>query len=214
MSNEGQNNMIKIKKSVGIMGVNCYILGDKNEAIIVDPGSNAESIIKTLNDEEIAAKYILLTHCHFDHIMAVESLIEKLSVKLVACQSEKENLLNSSVNYTDRYSRTPVELSADIYVKENDVITSGNYDFKVIETPGHTSGSMCLYCESEKLLVSGDTLFYTGVGRCDLATGNQAELVKSIKNKLFTLPEDVVVLPGHGDNTTIGFEKENNPFIF
>lgn len=206
--------MINIKKPVGLMGVNCYILGDKNEAIIIDPGSDADGIVNTLNDNEIVAKYIVLTHCHFDHIMAVDKLIEKTGVKLIACQNEKENLLRSDINYTNRYSRKPVELTADIYVKDGDVIKSGKYEFKIIETPGHTSGGMCLYCENEGILVSGDTLFFASVGRCDLATGNEAELVKSIKTKLFVLPDNVSILPGHGENTTIGYEKVNNPYIY
>ncbi len=206
--------MLSIKKSVGLMGVNCYILGDPDEAIIVDPGSDAEGIEKTLKENNIKAKYIVLTHCHFDHIMAVEELIKKFSVKLIACQSEKENLMRSNINYTDRYSRKPIELVADIYVKDGDVIKIGECEFKVIETPGHTSGSMCLYCEKEKMLISGDTLFFASVGRCDLATGNEKELIKSIKTKLLVLPDDVAVLPGHGENTTIGYEKINNPYIF
>ncbi len=206
--------MILIKQPVGIMGVNCYILGDKSEAIIIDPGSDAEKIIKILDDNEIKAKYIVLTHCHFDHILAAEKIMEKLDVKLIACQSEKENLLDPSVNYTDKYSRNPVSLTADIYVKDGDVVKSGELEFKVIETPGHTSGGMCLYCKGENLLISGDTLFYSSVGRCDLATGNEETLIKSIKEKLFILPDNTVVLPGHGENTSIGFERVNNPFIY
>jgi len=206
--------MLIIKEPVGIMGVNCYIVGDKNEAIIIDPGSDAKKILNILNENEITAKYIVLTHCHFDHILAVESLMQKLDVKLIACQSEKENLLDPSVNYTDKYSRTPVKLAADMYVKDSDVLKSGEYEFKVIETPGHTSGGMCLYCKGENLLISGDTLFYASVGRCDLATGNEQTLIKSIKEKLFVLPDDTLVLPGHGEDTSIGFEKANNPFIY
>ena len=206
--------MINIKKTVGIMGVNCYILADKNEAIIIDPGSDAENIINTLKENNICAKYIVLTHCHFDHILAVEKLIQKLDVKLITCQSEKENLLDSSINYTNRYSRKPVSLLADLYVKNGDVIKSGEFDFKVLETPGHTSGSMCLYCEKESILISGDTLFFESVGRCDLSTGNGDILVKSIKDQLYSLPDDTLVLPGHGENTTIGHEKKNNPYIF
>ena len=206
--------MLIIKEPVGIMGVNCYILGEKTEAIIVDPGSDAEKIINILNDNGIEAKYIVLTHCHFDHILAVEKLMEKLPVKLIACQLEKENLLDSSINYTDRYSRKPLGLAADIYVKDGDVIKSGEYEFKVIETPGHTSGGMCLYCKGENLLISGDTLFYSSVGRCDLATGNEATLIKSIKEKLLILPDNTKVLPGHGENTSIGFERINNPFVY
>lgn len=206
--------MILIKEQVGVMGVNCYILGDINEALIVDPGSNADRILNILRENKITAKYIVLTHCHFDHILAVEKIIQELGVKLVACQSEKENLLDSAINYTDRYSRNPLNLTADLYLKDGDVLKSGEYEFSVIETPGHTSGSMCLYCENKKMLISGDTLFYSSVGRCDLATGDEKEIVKSIKNKLFVLPDDVLVLPGHGENTSIGFEKLNNPFIY
>lgn len=199
---------------VGLMGVNCYILGDTNEVIVVDPGSNAEIIANKLEESALKVKYIVLTHCHFDHIMAVEELMAKTGAKLIACIKEKENLLSANINYSDRYSRKPVELTADIYVADGDIIEIGNYKFRVLETPGHTSGSMCLYCENEKLLVSGDTLFYMSVGRSDLATGDEKFLINNIKTKLFTLPEDVSVLPGHGDNTSIGFEKNNNPFIF
>jgi len=206
--------MLIIKKEVGLMGVNCYILGDRSSAIIVDPGSNSDTIENILKENDITAKYILLTHCHFDHIMAVEDLVKKTGVKVIACQSEKENLLRSDINYTDRYSRKPLKIAADIYVKDGGVIKSGEYEFKVIETPGHTSGGMCLYCAKEKILVSGDTLFYLSVGRCDLATGDEKTLINSIKSKLFVLPDDVSVLPGHGDNTSIGFEKINNPFIY
>ncbi len=206
--------MINIKKTVGIMGVNCYILGDKSEAIIVDPGSDAEGILKTLQDNDICAKYIVLTHCHFDHILAVENLMQNIDVKLIACQSEKDNLLDASINYTDRYSRKPVSISADLYVQNNDIIKSGDFEFTVIETPGHTSGSMCLYCKNENILISGDTLFFESVGRCDLATGDDKTLVISIKEKLFSLPDATIVLPGHGENTTIEHEKKNNPYIF
>lgn len=197
-----------------MMGVNCYLLGDAEEIIVVDPGSNAESILKTIEAQQLKVKYIVLTHCHFDHILAVEGILAKTDAKLVACLAEKENLSCADVNYTNRYSRKPVELVADLYVENDDVIKSGDYEFNIIETPGHTSGSMCLYCKNEKILVSGDTLFHLSVGRCDLATGDEKTLMGSIKNKLFTLPDDVVVLPGHGDNTSIGYEKRNNPFIF
>jgi len=206
--------MIKIKLNVGLMGVNCYILGDKNEALVIDPGSNSAKILSVLKEHEVTVKYIVLTHCHFDHILAVEELKKETGAKLIACHSEKENLLKSDINYTNRYSKKPIELSADCYVVSDDVIKSGDFEFTVIETPGHTSGSMCLYCENENILVSGDTLFFESIGRCDLATGNENEIIRSIKEKLFLLPDDVIVLPGHGENTTIGHEKTNNPYIY
>jgi len=180
--------MLIIKQPVGIMGVNCYILGEKTAAIIVDPGSDAKKIVNILKENEITAKYILLTHCHFDHILAVESLMQELDVKLIACQTEKENLLDPSINYTNKYSRTPVKLAADIYVKDGDSVKSGEFEFKVIETPGHTSGGMCLYCKGENLLISGDTLFYASVGRGDLATGNEQMLIKVSKKSFLYCP--------------------------
>lgn len=206
--------MINIKLPVGLMGVNCYILGDKKEAIVVDPGGNKKKIVDTLKENDIKVKYILLTHCHFDHILEAISLKKETGAKIVAGYKEKENLLRSDINYTNRYSKTPIEIEADIYLSSNDILKSGHFEFKVIETPGHTSGSMCLYCESEKILISGDTLFLESVGRCDLATGNEEDIIKSIKTKLFILPEDVIVMPGHGEITTIGHEKKNNPYIY
>jgi len=206
--------MLNIKISVGLMGVNCYVIGDAHEAVVVDPGSDAGAIMKNIEEKSIKVKYIVLTHCHFDHIMAVEELAVKTGAEIIACINEKENLLRADINYTNRYSRKPIEIEADVYVKNGDVIRSGDCEFSVIETPGHTSGGMCLYCEKEKILISGDTLFNMSIGRCDLATGDEKTLINSIKNKLFTLPEDVLVFPGHGESTSIGFEKNNNPFIF
>ena len=206
--------MINIKLPVGLMSVNCYIVGDKKEAIVVDPGGNKKKIIDTLKENDIKVKYILLTHCHFDQILESISLKKETGAEIVAGYKEKENLLRSDINYTNRYSKTPIEIEADIYLSSNDILKSGDFEFKVIETPGHTSGSMCLYCESEKILISGDTLFFESLGRCDLATGNEEDIIKSIKTKLFILPEDVVVMPGHGEITTIGHEKRNNPYIY
>ena len=205
--------MIFKKIHVGIMGVNCYILGDKNEVFIIDPGGDADEICSVLNENGCTAKYIVLTHCHFDHILAANEVKKQTGAKIVICINEAENLADSSVNMTDRFTRTPISIKADILVSENDTLTSGEFVFRVIETPGHTSGGICLYCPEKKILFSGDTLFRSSIGRSDFPTGNQDTLIKSIQTKLLTLPEDVRVYPGHEDDTTIALEKTNNPYL-
>lgn len=205
--------MILEKIRVGIMGVNCYLVGDKDEIFIIDPGSDASKIYAHIQQSGYTVKYIILTHCHFDHILAVEELKEKTGAQVVFCASEKKNFADASVNFTDRYARKPVSLCAELLVADGDILSSGNFQFRIIETPGHTSGGMCLYNESEKTLFSGDTLFCGSVGRCDLPTGNHKTLIESIQEKLMVLPDDVHVYPGHEQETTIGLERVNNPFI-
>lgn len=205
--------MILEKIKVGIMGVNCYIAGSKEDIFIIDPGGNADEICNYLNEHELSAKYIVLTHCHFDHILAADEVKKRTGAKIVACKKEAKNLIDSDVNMTKRFTRTPLSQSADVFVSEHDMLIAGTQSFRVIETPGHTSGGICLYCNEEKLLFSGDTLFCGSIGRSDFPTGNQSALIHSIKTKLLTLPEDVRVYPGHEADTTIGFEKLNNPYI-
>ena len=205
--------MILEKLSVGHMGVNCYIAGAPDEILIIDPGGHAEKIYTHLLEKKYCAKYIVLTHCHFDHILAAEKIRDLTGAKIIAGKNEAENLLDGAVNMTSRFLKEPVALKADIYVTEKDEIISREYHFSVLETPGHTSGGICLYCREEKTLFSGDTLFHCSVGRSDFATGDYSVLIDSIKTKLLTLPEDVFVYPGHDEKTTIGFEKKNNPYI-
>lgn len=205
--------MIFEKIHVGIMGVNCYITGDKGEVFVIDPGGSADEICSVLKKHGLNAKYIILTHCHFDHILAANEVKKQTGAQIVVCSKEAENLADSSVNMTSRFTRTPISLSADRLVSENDTLISGAFVFRVIETPGHTSGGMCLYCENERLLFSGDTLFCGSVGRSDFPTGDQNTLLHSIQTKLLTLPDNVRVYPGHEDDTTIGFEKANNPYL-
>lgn len=205
--------MILKKINVGVMGVNCYITGDKDEVFAIDPGGSADEICVVLKKHGLKAKYIILTHCHFDHILAANEVKKQTGAQIVVCSKEAENLADSNVNMTSRFTRTPISLSADRLVSENDTLISGTFVYRVIETPGHTSGGMCLYCENEKLLFSGDTLFCGSVGRSDFPTGDQNTLLHSIQTKLLTLPDDVRVYPGHEDDTTIGFEKANNPYL-
>ncbi len=198
---------------VGRLRVNCYILGDKDALLIVDPGGDADEICGFLKANGYTAKYILLTHCHFDHILAANEVKLKTGAKIVASSKESDNLKNPSVNLTDRFTRVPVTITPDITLKEGDILSSGLFTFQIIETPGHTNGGISIYSESEKILLSGDTLFCQSIGRSDFPTGSLDELLHSIKTKLFVLPDDVRVLPGHDIETTIGHEKKHNPFI-
>lgn len=198
---------------VGVLGVNCYIVGDKNEAIVIDPGANSEKICTYLDEHDVKVKYIVLTHCHFDHVLATLDVRDKTGSQIIICSREKDNFANDDANFIRRYNRKPMDIIADWYVSEGDVLLSGNYAFRVIETPGHTVGSMCLYCEAENMLFAGDTLFYQSVGRTDLLTGDYASIISSIKTKLLILPDSTKVFPGHGEPTTIQFEKANNPYL-
>lgn len=197
---------------VGSMGVNCYIFGSRSECIVLDPGGNVEMIHDYIKDQGLSVKYIVLTHCHFDHILAAQSLKDKTNAQIVACSAEKENLKNSCINMTGRFTRVPFGLDAEWYVSEGDIISSGEYEFSVIETPGHTSGGMCIYCASENVLFSGDTLFCGSIGRSDFPTGDYNMLISSIRTKLYSLPEHTKVFPGHEGETTIEREKKHNPF--
>lgn len=194
---------------VGPLQTNCYILSDEKDGIIVDPGADAPRIIRRVKEMDISVSRIVLTHGHYDHILALHDVQNAFpEAKLCLCHLEKElvnNPAESLVIYADK-SFAPVQ--ADILLKEGDLIPVGRETLKVLETPGHTAGSICLL--GKNLLISGDTLFYMGMGRCDLPSGSLTAEVHSILNKLFPLSDDIMVYPGHGQETTLGFEKRNN----
>lgn len=203
---------MKIKRlPVGPLSTNCYILYDENKknGIIVDPGEDADRIIGTVKEIGLSVSHIVLTHGHYDHIMALHDVQEAFpDAKLCLCHLEKELVNDPYQNLTIYGNRTVEPVQADILLKEGDRIPVGSETLKVLETPGHTVGSICLL--GENILLSGDTLFYLGMGRCDLPSGNLASEVDSILSKLFLLSDDIMVYPGHGQETTIGFEKKNN----
>ncbi len=200
--------MIK-KISVGIMPTNCYIVYDDKfkEALVIDPGYESEEITKFIKEEELNVKYIYLTHCHFDHIMGVDWLRNELKVPVACLDKEEDNIKDEDITMGKDIILKEITVVPDKIFFENDEIQVGTLNFEIIHTPGHTSGSSCLY--GNGILISGDTLFKGTYGRCDLPTGNLYEIKKSIKTKLFELPNDTVVYPGHGETTTIGEEKQN-----
>ena len=190
---------------------NCYIVEDEQtkETMCVDPGGEPEKIIEMLDTLGIDnLKYIYLTHCHGDHFGGILELKEKKGGKVLIHRDDAEGLYNIGISLTYYIGMEDITLEADSRVDEGDLIHIGNIEFKVIHTPGHTKGGTCLYCEKEKLLFSGDTLFRGTWGRTDLPTSNFADIINSITNKLAILPDDTIVYPGHGRTTRI---KEEEP---
>ena len=204
---------MEIKKLVvGQLQTNCYLVWDKEtkEGIIIDPGDDAEYILNRLKDLEIKPQIILATHGHFDHVLAVFEL--KMALKIPFLIHQKDLFLLKRADKTaDWFTgiKDGFVPSADGFLKENKKISFGERtQLKVIETPGHSPGGVAFL--SRGVVFSGDTLFRQGVGRTDFSYCSQADLIDSIKNKLFKLPDKTIVYPGHGEETTIGEEKSGN----
>lgn len=207
---------IEIKMMVlGPVQTNCFFLinEDTKELLIIDPADHAQGIIEWINKEGLKPVAILLTHGHFDHIMAVEGLRREYGIPMYASKDEVEVLEKPQLNISTMMGAY-VSMKADVLFADGDVLELAGMKLKVISTPGHTIGSVCFYIEEEKMLISGDTLFEASVGRTDFPTGSSRQLIDSIKTRLFVLPEDVNVFPGHGEVTSIAYEKTHNPFVF
>ncbi|WP_276951760.1 MBL fold metallo-hydrolase [Acetatifactor muris] len=215
---------IKIGRMVlGVCQTNCYFLYREgaHETIVVDPADKGANIYSALLKNGFQVAGILLTHGHFDHIWGLDGLRDAANaaaeaegggpVQAYACEAERELLKSARMNVSEQAGRA-CETYADVYVKDGQEITLAGMTCTVIATPGHTAGGCCYYFEEAGILVSGDTLFAESVGRTDFPTGSMGTLVRSIKDRLFVLPEDTRVYPGHGESTTIGYEKRNNPF--
>lgn len=215
---------LKIGRMVlGVCQTNCYFLyrSGSTDAIVVDPAEHGEKIASALKENGFRVAGILITHGHFDHIWGCDALKAAANdvaakcggepVKVYAAGAEKELLGDSHMNVSGQMRR-PCTLEADVYVNDGDEITIAGITCKIITTPGHTAGGCCYYFEEAGFLVSGDTLFQESVGRTDFPTGSMSALVRSVKEKLFLLPDETIVYPGHGDSTTIGHEKKYNPF--
>lgn len=206
--------MILDKMAVGSYAANCYFLVDEStlETFVIDPGSEAKRIVEHIQKKGYQVSKILLTHGHGDHIGAADELRKVFSVP-IAIHSEDAKMLECHTENLSHHMEKSVAFSADESLNDRAVLTLGKSKIKVIHTPGHTQGGVCFFVESENILISGDTLFYGSVGRSDLPGGNHKQLIQSIIQNLMTLKDDVVVYPGHGSSTSIGFERKKNPFI-
>lgn len=204
----------RIKSYVlGMVSTNCYLIyhEQSKEAVIVDPADNAEYLIRRCMELAVTPKAILLTHGHFDHIMAAKDLKERYGCPIYAGREEYQLLLDPSMNLSGTMGTEQMSINADYLVRDGEVLHLIGFDWKVLETPGHTKGSVCYYLPSEEVLLSGDTLFAESLGRTDLPTGSMQDIVRSILDKLLVLPEDTMAYPGHGEPTTIGHENQYNP---
>ena len=206
---------IEIKSmTLGMVATNCYLIINKEnkEALLVDPADNALRISNVIEENGCTLKAILLTHGHFDHIMALNDLKKKYNVPVYVHEEEEDVLKQSSLNLSGSIGQI-YTTQADVYVKDGEHLKLAGLDVIVLYTPGHTKGGVCYYFPEEKVLMSGDTLFHCSIGRTDFPTGSMSQLVRSVKEQLFVLPDDVQVYPGHDSVTSIGYEKQYNPFF-
>lgn len=197
---------------------NTYVLynGDK-ECLVVDPGcysdEEKEMLTSFINKNNLKPRMLLNTHCHLDHVFGNKYIAETYGLMLQIHKNEEEILSiapASGLMFNLPFDNYQGEL---IFLKEGDIISLGNDSLQVIEAPGHSPGSICFYCEKQKFIIGGDVLFYQSIGRTDLPAGSHEDLIRNIKEKLFVLPEDVKVYPGHGPETTIGNELKYNPYL-
>jgi hydroxyacylglutathione hydrolase len=197
---------------------NTYVLYNEfKECIIVDPGSDSDEEKEALKDfietNGLQPKMLINTHCHLDHVFGNKYVAEAYQLTLQIHKNEEEMLQMapaSGLMFNLPFDNYTGQL---IFLKEGDIIFLRDDILKVIEAPGHSPGSICFYCEKQKFIIGGDVLFYQSIGRTDLPGGNHESLIKNIKEKLFLLPDDVKVYPGHGPATTIGDEKKYNPYL-
>ena len=220
--------MIRIENIVlGMCATNCYAVfdggaktpggyvddGQLKEAVIIDPAADAACIEAMIARYKLKPVAVLLTHGHFDHLSAADAVRKRYGIKVYAGNEERPVMNSSSYNLSLPFTGEGMTFEADEYFKPGEELDFAGFRIGTIPVPGHTIGSVCYYFEEQKVLFSGDTLFAGSVGRSDFPTGNAGQLIRTIKSGLMSLPDDVKVYPGHGESTTIGCERVNNPFI-
>lgn len=198
---------------VGAIQTNCYLVycEDTLECAIVDPGAEPEKIIRLVTEKGLKPGVLINTHGHVDHIGANKDIIEKYQIPLLIHPSDSPMLNCVQQSELSLFLGAKDSPPADRFMKDGEKIDVGNCSLKVIHTPGHSPGSVCLL--GDDFLLSGDLLFYAGVGRTDLPGSSWEELESSLRNKILILPDEIIVLPGHGPHTSIKQEKHSNPFI-
>lgn len=201
---------------VGQLGCNCSILGDPEtaEAIVIDPGDDIAEIEKILSKHGLMVKMILITHAHIDHIGGAAKLKASTNAPVYMNQNDADLYQHLDVQASWLGMETPERTSIDGEIRDGDKFLLGTTELLAMHTPGHTQGSSCIWIPGEKMLLAGDTLFRDSIGRTDLPGGDGRQILRSIQGKLLALPEDTLVVPGHGSSTTIGREKKRNPFLW
>jgi hydroxyacylglutathione hydrolase len=200
---------------VGPLQCNCSIIGDETtrEAMVIDPGDDIEDILTVLRDNKLQVKQIVITHAHIDHVGGAMKLRAQTSAPILLNQNDLALLKMLDVQATWIGMASPGAVTIESSIADGETLQAGNLKASVMHTPGHTEGSVCLYFPTEQLLIAGDTLFARSIGRTDLPGGSHAKILRSLRDRVMTLPDETLVIPGHGQNTTIGEERELNPFL-
>lgn len=208
--------MIKIYGiRVSVFSTNCYLVQntETGEGFLIDPGDYAEKIIDVIKEKEVKLTAIYLTHGHLDHFMATERIKEEYNVPVYCHEAELAVLADPVQNLTSRFMRSGYVFTDAIGLKDGAEFTAAGIPVKLLHTPGHTPGGCCFYLPEDGYLFSGDTLFFRSVGNTEFPGGSMGTLARSIREKLYTLPEETRVYAGHGESTDIGSEKRENPFV-
>lgn len=200
---------------VGPLQCNCSILGDEqtHEAMVIDPGDQVEDVLRILESENLKLKQIVITHAHIDHVGGAMKLKAATGAPILMNQNDLPLLKMLDIQAAWIGMRSPGTVEIDEPVSEGKILRIGSIEGGVLETPGHTEGSICLHFPQQQMLIAGDTLFAGSIGRTDLPGGSYEKILRSLHNQLLALPDETQVVPGHGPLTTIGHERESNPFL-
>jgi glyoxylase-like metal-dependent hydrolase (beta-lactamase superfamily II) len=200
---------------VGPLQCNCSIVGDETtrEAIVIDPGDEIDDILALIKKHNLELKQIVVTHAHIDHVGGAMKLRATTGAPILLNQNDYGLLKMLDVQAAWLGMKSPGRVEIDQSVGQSDTVKAGSLEGQVIHTPGHTEGSICIYFPLERKLIAGDTLFAGSIGRTDLPGGSFEKIMGSLHNQVLALPDETVVVPGHGPNTTIGEERETNPFL-
>ncbi|MGA2356112.1 MAG: MBL fold metallo-hydrolase [Terriglobales bacterium] len=200
---------------VGPLHCNCSIIGDEttHEAMVIDPGDDIEDVLAIIRDQKLQVKQIVITHAHIDHVGGAMKLRAATGAPILLNQNDYALLKMLDVQASWLGVATPEEVAIESSIADGQSLQTGSIKASVLHTPGHTEGSVCLYFPAEKLLIAGDTLFARSIGRTDLPGGSYEKIMRSLHDRVLTLPDETVVIPGHGQRTTIGEEREENPFL-
>jgi glyoxylase-like metal-dependent hydrolase (beta-lactamase superfamily II) len=200
---------------VGPLQCNCSVIGDEStrEAIVIDPGDNIDQILGLIKKHNLQVKQIVITHAHIDHVGGAAKLRAATGAPILLNQNDYALLKMLDVQAAWIGVPTPGKVEIDSSIGPSDIVKAGPIEAQVIHTPGHTEGSICLYFPVENKLIAGDTLFAGSIGRTDLPGGSYEKILRSLHDRVLALPDDTIVIPGHGPSTTIGEERESNPFL-
>ncbi len=200
---------------VGPLQCNCSIIGDEatREAMVIDPGDDIDNVLAILRKHNLQVKQIVITHAHIDHVGGAMKLRAVTGAPILLNENDYALLKMLDVQAAWIGVPTPGEVTIDHSITTGETVSAGSHTAQILHTPGHTEGSICLYFAPEKKLIAGDTLFAGSIGRTDLPGGSMQKILRSLHNTLMSLPDETVVVPGHGDLTTIGQERELNPFL-